>query len=157
MLSVFFSSSRASLPSLSSLTVTVVLGLISSFLKDVSDGSNWSVALVNSTFVFLIGTYEMPSRSCSMVRRFSRKTHKRLRSVFSLIGTYKMSSRSSSLLRRFSRKTHKWSRAVFFLPVSRIVLSSVFRYTFSSRLVFRTLYSLFLLLGRVTNFSVKKF
>ena len=62
-----FSSSRASLPSLSSLTVTVVLGLISFFLKDVSDGSNWSVASVNFTFVFLIGTYEMPSRSCSMV------------------------------------------------------------------------------------------
>ena len=76
--------SRASLPSLSSLTVTVVLGSISSFPKDVPDGSNWSVASANSNFVFLIGTYEMPSRSFSMIWRFSRKTHKRLRSVFFL-------------------------------------------------------------------------
>ena len=46
--------------------------------------SNWSVTLADSTSIFLIGTYEMFSRCFSTIRRFSRKTHKWLRTVFFL-------------------------------------------------------------------------
>ena len=58
----------------------------------------------------------MFSRSSAMIRRFSRKAHKWLRTVtfIFLIGTYEMFSRGSSMIRRFSRKTHKWLRTVFF-------------------------------------------
>ena len=44
--------------------------------------SNWSVVLVISTFFFLSETHERSSRGFSTIWRFSRKTHKWLRSVF---------------------------------------------------------------------------
>ena len=44
--------------------------------------ANWSVVLVISTFFFLSETHERSSRGFSTIWRFSRKTHKWLRSVF---------------------------------------------------------------------------
>ena len=115
---VFFVFSRASLPSLYFFFDCCSGSRVEIFLPKRCPPivSNWSVMLADFTSIFLIRIYEMFSRSSAMIRRFSRKAHKWLRTVTFIfsIGTYEMFSRGFSMIRRFSRKTHKWLRTVFF-------------------------------------------
>ena len=157
----FSVSSRASLPSLYFFFDCCSGSRVEIFLPKRCPPivSNWSVMLADFTSIFLIRIYEMFSRSSAMIRRFSRKAHKWLRTVtfIFLIGTYEMFSRGSSMIRRFSRKTHKWLRTVFFY----LSHGSSFLRVFLVHLAFSTEFSqfsqFFCSLVELRTFSVKKF